>query len=273
MASVEPKNVEGALAPHTQWFLDGQVLTIRFHNPGRRNAFTPSMRREAYRLLAEAQNGAGIRVVVLEGEGGHFSSGADLSGLGGANFHPGPDEVHSRLVEVLSFYRLVAEGRLPVIAKVNGDAFGAGCSLALACDLVIATPQSRFGMAFGQRGLLPDMGMMRSLAQRIGPHRAKRMLLFSEVLAGSEAYEAGLADMLVDPCDIDRICAERAGILARNAPIPTAGIKQAFGSGLSSCLDITEAELTLAVPISQSSDFQEGLSAFREKRPAIFSGT
>lgn len=248
------------------------ILTIRFDNPARRNAFTPEMRRRAAQALQEAVAGRVLRVVVIEGEGGHFSTGADLSGLGDiSNLLAGP-AVAARLNEALAFYRDIAAGPLPVIAKVAGDCFGAGCSLAMACDFVVATPQSRFGMAFGQRGLLPDFGMLRSLAQRVGPQRAKQMLLLSEVLGGTAAFGAGLVDRLCPPAQIDAEVAALAAQLAQAAPRPVAAIRAAYGAGLASCDDVAAFEIPAAVAISQSRDFHEGLTAFREKRPPLFTG-
>src|SRR3546814_14327155 len=92
-------------------------------------------------------------------------------------------------------------GTKPMIASVEGDAFGAGCSIAIACDVVVATPTSRFGTSFGKIGLVPDMGMLYTLVQRIGRPRAARMMMLATTASGAEAVTIGLADELAEPGD------------------------------------------------------------------------
>src|SRR3546814_9202222 len=96
-------------------------------------------------------------------------------------------ETRENMKEVLDLLRLITMGTKPMIAAVEGDAFGAGCSIAIACDVVVATPTSRFGTSFGKIGLVPDMGMLYTLVQRIGRPRAARMMMLATTASGAEA--------------------------------------------------------------------------------------
>src|SRR3546814_3690326 len=147
-------------------------------------------------------------------------------------------------------------GTKPMIASVEGDAFGAGCSIAIACDVVVATPTSRFGTSFGKIGLVPDMGMLYTLVQRIGRPRAARMMMLATTASGAEAVTTGLADELAEPGG----ALEHAMKIARQyeavAPMSVALIKSALGSHIASVEDVIRTELDL-VPHATSSRSEE----------------
>src|SRR5690606_21456640 len=132
------------------------------------------------------------RAIVLTGAGGSFCAGGDLDSLPDHD----PMATRRRLERSHELLRMIVTGPKPVIAAVNGYAFGAGLSLAAACDFVLAAPDASFGAVFGKVGLMADMGLLWSLPQRIGLAQTKRLLFTSAVLKAEQAVEIGLVDRI-----------------------------------------------------------------------------
>jgi enoyl-CoA hydratase/carnithine racemase len=171
----------------------GAVAVVTMNLPARRNALGLTLSTELSRVLTELQDDADVRAVVLHG-GRHFCVGGDLSGLDVPSL-----AMRSAMVVGQRMIRALTGGRLPVVAAVEGSAFGAGFSLALACDFVVVDEQSTFGSAFAKIGLTPDYGMMWTLPQRVGMGLAREILMFAEPIKGARAVQIGLADRLVEP--------------------------------------------------------------------------
>ena len=258
---------------------EGVILTrlattaiVTLSNPGRRNAFTPDMRRHLTALLKRLSSEPSVRAIVITGADNHFCTGADLKRASERAEPPTAMETRENMREVMELFRIITTSSKPVIAAVEGDAFGGGCSIALSCDLVVATPQSRFGMSFSKMGLVPDMGMLYTLVERVGRTRARRMMMLSSVVFGEEAVEIGLADDLAPAGGALARACELAEQFAVPAPIPIALIKSALAAGIGSVEDLIAAELDI-VPIgSASEDCREAIAAFHEKRQPVFRG-
>lgn len=245
---------------------------ITLNNPGKRNAFYPEMRRTLTARIREQSLDPQIRAIVITGADGHFCTGADLSRVSAQPSLPGVLATRENMREVLDLLRLITTGPKPVIAAVEGDAFGAGCSIAVACDVVVATPESRFGIAFTKVGLVPDMGLMYTLSERIGRTRARRMMMSAAVVRGEQAMSLGIADEIAQPGGALARAIEVSREFESSAPLPVALIKGALGSGLNSIEDVIRAELD-TVPLAVSSeDCREGIAANREKRKPLFRG-
>src|SRR5438045_2682911 len=144
------------------------VTTLTLNRPHRKNAIDESMWRVLRRLLEDVRNDPGTRVVVLQGAGGDFCAGADVAKSGHAE-HPIP-----RLRRIGDVALALFELPMPVIAKVDGVAAGAGCNMALACDVVVASSQARFSEIFTRRGLSVDFGGSWLLPRIVGLQQAKR---------------------------------------------------------------------------------------------------
>jgi 2-(1,2-epoxy-1,2-dihydrophenyl)acetyl-CoA isomerase len=244
------------------------VTTITLNRPESLNALNSTMRRELSGALRVAARDDTVRAVVLTGSGRGFCSGADLRG--------GPGEREFRRVvrdEYNPLIRAVRDMPKPVVAAVNGVAAGAGVSLALACDLVVAAEEARFILAFVRIGLVPDSGSTRVLVRALGRHRAAALIFTGDPLSAGEAHESGLV-ALVAPADELPGAARRLAERLAAAPTRAIGlakrlINQAEDARLDDSLAMEAALQELA---GRTQDHAEGVAAFAEKREPRFVG-
>jgi enoyl-CoA hydratase/carnithine racemase len=172
------------------------VAVITIDKPARRNALDVAMRMQLAALLGQLMHeDASCRCVVLTGAGSHFCSGADVSEMS----TPTVAESRRRMDVVAEIVDLIVAGPKPVIAAVEGFAYGAGFSLAMVTDCVVAATNARFAGAFAKVGLLPDVGMLWSLGRRVGDARARALMMLASEIDGREAGLLGAADRVVEP--------------------------------------------------------------------------
>jgi 2-(1,2-epoxy-1,2-dihydrophenyl)acetyl-CoA isomerase len=250
----------------------GGELRIELNRPDFLNAWDKQFGRD---LGAAVERAAGddVRAVVITGAGRAFSSGADLR----AGFDPTPEGHPDVLTPLRELYHpiVAAVRRLPkpVVAAVNGPAVGIGCSLALACDLVIARESAYFLLAFVNIGLVPDGGASLLVPERAGMARAAEMAMLGERIPARKAVEWGLANRVVADEDFD---AEVDALTARLACGPTgayARIKRQLNAWLMTRMEAQlELEAALQQEAAASEDFREGALAFLERREAAFGG-
>jgi 2-(1,2-epoxy-1,2-dihydrophenyl)acetyl-CoA isomerase len=255
------------------WEQDGAVGRLTLNRPETLNAWTAEFGRELKQVVEGEAAQDSVRAVLVTGAGRAFSSGADLK----AGFEPADDGMPDIETELHEIYHPVIAGvrRLPkpVVAAVNGPAVGIGCSLALACDLVMAAESSFFGLAFVNVGLMPDGGSTAFVPPAIGKARAFQMALLGDRVPAPQALEWGLVNW-VHPDD--RLIEEADALVERLAAGPTlsyASSKRALNSFIYRDLDAQldlEAELQHA--LGRTQDFLEGAAAFVEKREPAFGG-
>jgi 2-(1,2-epoxy-1,2-dihydrophenyl)acetyl-CoA isomerase len=248
------------------------VLRVRFNRPDVLNAFDASSTIELLDVIRAADTDDGVRAVLLTGTGRAFSSGAELGGQTSEKDISSVIETELREVSgplILALRRL----RKPVIAAVNGPAAGIGCSIALACDLVVAAESAFFLLAFSNIGLTPDGGASLLLPARIGLGRAFVLALLAERLPAAEAVSWGLADRMVPDAELASVTEALAVRLAAGPTLSYAATKQAINAavlgGLEAALDL---EAGLQGELAATADFAEGAAAFSDKRRPQFQG-
>ena len=244
----------------------GAVALVTLNLPDKRNTLVPELYRALAETLEHLQDERAVRAIVLNG-GAHFCAGGPLDGLDTRGLAMRADmRCGHRVV------RAIVSGRLPVVAAVEGAAFGAGLSLAAACDFVVADEASRFGAVFGKVGVMPDWGALWTLPQRVGLPKARQLLMFQQVLNGEQAASIGLVDFLVPAGEVLDTALLRAEQLAQAAPGPLSATKSFLARTPMSLDALLEWEADMQALLIGSADFAEGREAFFAKRPAAFTG-
>lgn len=245
------------------------VVTATLDRPHRKNAIAPAMWEELRDLFHAVSQSESDRVLVITGAGGAFCAGADL-----AEVPEGPGSHPLRAMGPVNAAALALhEVTKPTLAKVNGDAVGAGMNLALGCDLVVAGESARFSQIFARRALSVDFGGSWLLPRLVGMHRAKELALFGDLVTAREAERMGIVNRVVPDDRLDAFVADWAERLSAGPPLALQLTKKllsnAFSVGLSEALDAEAAAQSVNLV---SEDTREGVAAFLEKRTPVFRG-
>ena len=255
--------------------IDQGAATIELNRPEALNAWNKQLGEDLLAALTHAGEDESVRAVRITGAGRAFSSGADLRDISGDDLTPeGRPNVYGALTERYHpIMHAIREMGKPVVAAVNGGAVGIGCSLALCCDLVVASQSAYFLLAFVNIGLVPDGGSSLFVPARIGMARAAEMAMLGERLSAPKALDWGLANRVFADEDFER---ESAALTTRLALGPTRSyaaskrlLNERMYAGMEEQLEL---EATLQQEMAGSDDFIEGVSAFLAKRPARFAG-
>jgi enoyl-CoA hydratase/carnithine racemase len=252
------------------------VVTVTMNRPERKNAVTPQMFEELTVAFRDVAADPTQRVLIITGAGDGFCSGADLANAAAAEAEEGPRGTSASLASM----RIVGQCALalhqvpqPTIAAVNGVAAGAGCNLALGCDLIIASERARFSQIFVKRGLNIDFGGSWILPRLVGMHKAKELALLADILSAEEAAAVGFVNRVVPHDSLMKEVAEIADRLVKLPPVPLAQTKkllnQSFAVSLSEAL---EFEDTSQAMMFGTKDTAEAVVAFIEKRDPHFTG-
>jgi enoyl-CoA hydratase/carnithine racemase len=250
---------------------DERVRWITLDRPASRNGLTIETNRIMLEALEEAAARAELRVVVLSGASGSFSSGLDLKQMLTQGI---PEDLEAQGRKYfLGLIRAIRRLPKPVVALVDGAAAGYGCDLALACDLRVGTERARFGEVFVRRGLMPDGGGTYLLPRLVGLGKAMELLLLGDVVDADEALRLGLLNRIVPSAEAEAACQALAVRLAKGPPLVHARVKAAVNAGLTSDLDTAlDNELAGQLQLLRSRDFVEGVGAFLGKREPEFKG-
>jgi 2-(1,2-epoxy-1,2-dihydrophenyl)acetyl-CoA isomerase len=252
---------------------DGGITTIALNRPEKLNALAGHMRRDLAEALEAAGSDRNVHVVVITGGGRAFCSGGDVAAMADLIERQDADEFSRLLGSARRVVTAIRHMTKPVIASINGPAFGAGFNLALACDLRIASSNATFSQSFAKVGLHPDWGGTYFLPRLVTPNKACEMFFLGDSITAEEAKHLGLLNFVVAPSELEsetRKLAERL----RDAPaIAIAAAKQAVYMSHSAELEeMLRYETEAQMRCFDSDDGAEGVRAFLEKRPPKFTG-
>jgi 2-(1,2-epoxy-1,2-dihydrophenyl)acetyl-CoA isomerase len=251
--------------------LENGIKRIAFNNPARRNSVDTEMIK-AFSEAIKSSASDETRVVILTGAGDSFCAGADLQTINPSD--AARQDVTTLLREgvnpgIISMRELPK----PIIARVHGHAAGVGCNYALASDLIIASDQSFFGQVFVKIGLMPDGGGTYFLPRLVGYNRAFELMALGDPIPARQAFEIGMINRVVPVAELDQTVDALAERLAASPGLALAKIKAGLNSGLRSDLASSlEFEAVNQDDCFRSVDFKEGVTAFLQKRKAVFSG-
>ncbi|KJS08880.1 MAG: enoyl-CoA hydratase [Gammaproteobacteria bacterium BRH_c0] len=247
----------------------GEVTLLTLNRPKARNAMSLDLILAMQVAFDQCMEDSSCRAIVVRGAEGHFCSGGDVSGMTNER---SVAESRRRMEIFHHLARTIVAGPKPVIAAVEGFAAGAGFSLALNADYLVAATDAKFISSFAKVGLQPDMGMLWTLRQRVGLGQAKRIVATACKVEADEALALGLVDEVVANAEL----LERAITIARefcaNAPMPLAMMKRAYARGIHTFEDALRNEMDNSPALYLTKDHREAVVAFMEKRPPIFKG-
>jgi 2-(1,2-epoxy-1,2-dihydrophenyl)acetyl-CoA isomerase len=252
------------------------AATIELNRPQALNAWNTQLGLDLLAAVRQVAADDAVRAVVITGAGRAFSSGADLKDFSGGETTPeGRPSVYKMLTERYHpIMHAIRDMPKPVVAAVNGAAVGIGCSLALCCDLIVATESAYFLLAFVNIGLVPDGGSSLFMPTRVGIARATELAMLGERLGAAQALEWGLINRVVPDAQLDEDVAALAARLTGGPTRSYAGTKRELNNWLYPRMaEQLELEAQLQQEMAGSDDFLEGAMAFVEKRPARFSGS
>jgi 2-(1,2-epoxy-1,2-dihydrophenyl)acetyl-CoA isomerase len=246
----------------------GATAVLTLDNPAARNAFSQAVREGMSQAVATIKADSSIRAVVITGAGGHFCAGGDLGAMAGMAANMDGAAWRLRMQEAHRFvYDMIMLDR-PVIAAVEGVAYGAGFSLALMADFILAAPSARFCLSFMRVGLVPDFGAAYTLPRVVSPQRAKELMLSAREVGAQEALQLGIAMELHEPAALLPRALALAHSFAGASPLATSLIKRSMhGPALAAVL---EAEANAQALAFGSPQHQEARQCFLDKKPPPF---
>lgn len=249
---------------------DSGVATITLNRPEALNSLTVPMKQALLAAFREVEREAAARAVILTGAGRAFCAGQDLRERLEPGAAPLGEEVRERYNPIVRAMRSLPK---PIVGAINGVAAGAGASLAMGCDLRIASDGASFALAFGRVGLVPDSGATWLLPRLVGAARAAEMALLNEPVSAADALRIGLVSRVVPVAELATEARSIAARLAAGAPRAVALTKQALNASWDRDLDAAlDDEAELQDQAGRTRDHAEGMAAFLEKRQPRFTG-
>jgi 2-(1,2-epoxy-1,2-dihydrophenyl)acetyl-CoA isomerase len=253
--------------------LEGGLLTITMNRPERRNALNPDMVRGLVEAARRAADDPEVRAVLFKGAGGTFCVGGDVKSMAEGRA-PLPFETRlANLRRGMEVSRILHQMPKPVVAQLDGAAAGAGLSMALSCDLRIASESCKITTAFAKVGFSGDYGGTYFLTQMLGSAKARELYLLSPVLSAKEAFDLGMVTKVVPDAEIDAAAHELAMSLAQGPSIAYGYIKRNINNAetmsLEACFDGEAIHHSRA---GETADHKEAAKAFVEKRKPAFQG-
>jgi len=249
--------------------LIGSTFLIRMNRPERRNAFDLDMRTALAEAIYEARDNDAVKAVVLAGSEGTFCAGGDLRALSDKKMTVA--ESRDRIRRLHPWFTQLLNLEKPVIAAVDGPAFGAGFNLALACDFILGTPRTRFCAVFGRIGLVPDLGGFYLLPRIVGLQRAKELVFSARELGAEEAKSLGILYDIYDPEQLEQVAFDMAETFAHASTEAIGMSKNIMNRSFNLDYDtLAEMESYAQALAIQSSYHGEAVKRFIDKQPLSF---
>jgi enoyl-CoA hydratase len=249
--------------------VDGPAAVLTIQRPAAMNALNSRVLEDLGHALTIAERTAGVRAIVLTGEGSAFVSGADIREM--SDKGPWDARTYAQLGQQLT--RRFETSHLPVIAAINGYAFGGGLELAMAADILLVAEEAQLGLPEVSLGIQPGFGGTQRLPRLVGRQRAKALVMTGLRFGGQEAADIGLALKCVPRARLYEEAFRIVEQIAANAPLAVASAKASVNRGIETDLDTGLAlELTASSILFGTHDQREGMRAFQEKRKPAFRG-
>jgi 2-(1,2-epoxy-1,2-dihydrophenyl)acetyl-CoA isomerase len=248
----------------------GPVATVTMNRPEALNFLDPIMAQEIESALADFEKDEEVRAVIITGAGRAFCAGGDVKFM--KQEWPVYDLV-VRMERVTGFIKAMLDLPKPIIASVNGPAVGAGCNIALAADLVLASEKATFCQVFTRIGLIPDCGGIYLLPRRVGMTKAKELIFTARTIEAGEAERIGLVNRVVPAEALEEETRKIAAELASGPTMAIGIAKRLLNQSYESDFEtILQAENSNQVLLRKAEDHREGVRAFFEKRKPEFKG-
>lgn len=249
---------------------DGAIRLVTLNRPDRLNALNPDLLQGLTIELTKIAADAEVRVVVITGSGEKsFVAGADIHSMN----ELGPRAIADYVELGQRTMRLIETLKVPVIAAINGFAFGGGLELALACDILVCKESAKLGQPEVDLGIIPGFGGTQRLIQRCGVGTARRLCMTGERLSAADARALGVVDIVVPDGEFHAEVTKLAKTLSSKAPLAVQGVKRVVNQAADTILlSGLRREVEEFLRLFASADREEGMSAFLEKRPPKFTG-
>ena len=252
--------------------VDDGLATITLNRPDKRNAMNAAMFRELGEAAAEAKDDPRALAVLVRGEGLSFCAGIDLAAFGEQLAQP-PAQLREFIHVAQRPFALLASMPKPTVATVQGHALGAGCQLALACDLRVAAEGTSFGILELNFGIIPDLGGNARLSQLVGPARAKELIWTSVRFDAADGERWGVVNRVVAPEDVQTEAESLAREIAGRAPLPVRHVKALVDlAGHEPLETVMAGEMNAQAECLTSDDHKEAVASYFERREPRFSG-
>jgi 2-(1,2-epoxy-1,2-dihydrophenyl)acetyl-CoA isomerase len=247
--------------------VDG-VATVTLNRPARKNALDEDMRARLAQCITRIESDRAVRAVVLAGSDGAFCAGGDLRGIRSAEldnqgWRERMKNAHAWLSRLLNLDR-------PVVAAVDGPAFGAGFSLALAADFIVASPRARFCLSFMRIGLVPDFGALHTLPRVVGVQRAKELMLSAREVCADEAKALGIVFELAPQDQTLQRAQTLAASFVHASPLAVSLVKRALAAGPTDLHTMLDIEADAQALCFGSAPHKAAVARFLDKQPALF---
>lgn len=247
---------------------DGEIAELVIDRADKRNAMSVPMWSALPGLVAQAEADDAVKVILLRGEGPHFCAGADIAEFGAQRSTPEAAQAYGERVEAAT--GALSAATKPSIAVIRGYCIGAGCELALSCDLRLAETGARFAITPATLGIVLGYGSTRRLVEVVGPSFAKYLLLSANRVSAEEAHRVRMIDQLVAPEDLDAAARELAATIGSRSQVSVRGAKSLVEKAVAGVPADDPDAARIPLDAVTSADYAEGVAAFLEKRAAQF---